>query len=124
MNESQQLLSANRIDDRILITVQGDVVGANLNMLQTSLLERLKDGNVRVVIFDVSAVEVMDISEFESFANVVKMTELLGVSSVVIGINPGVAAFLADADADLVGLRTALAIEDVDRAISFGKKKK
>lgn len=123
MSDQRPLLSANRIDNKLVVNIHGDVVGENLEMLQTSLLDRLKEGDVHVVIFDVSTVEVMDLTEFESFAAVVRMTELLGVSSVVIGVNPGVAAFLADSDADLGGLRTALDIDDVDRAITFVRKR-
>lgn len=122
MDEQRQLLSANRIDDKLVVTIQGDVVGANLRMLQTSLLEKLKEGSTRVVVFDVSTVEVMDLTEFESFANVVKMTELLGVSSVVVGVTPGVAAFLVESGAELGGLKTALGIDDLDRAIDLGRK--
>ena len=122
MDEQRQLLSANRIDDKLVVTIQGDVVGANLRMLQTSLLEKLKEGSTRVVVFDVSTVEVMDLTEFESFANVVKMTELLGVSSVVVGVTPGIAAFLVESGAELGGLKTALGIDDLDRAIDLGRK--
>ena len=122
MDEQQQLLSASRIEDRIVVTVQGDFVGANLHRLQTSLLDRLKDGKVRTVIFDVSTVEVMDLTEFQSFANVVRMTELLGISAVIVGINPGVAAFLAESGARIGGLKTALGIDDVNCAIHIREK--
>lgn len=117
MDEQRQLLSANEFNGRIVVSIQGDIAGANLQMLQTSLLDRLQKGDVEVVVFDVSAVDIMDLSEFDAFANVVKMTELLGVTPVIIGINPGVAAFLAESAVDTAGLRTALGIDDVDRAI-------
>jgi rsbT antagonist protein RsbS len=117
--ENRSGISTSLLNDRLLVTLQGDLTADTLERVQTDVLGLLQVHGLKMVVFDVSAVEVIDLEEFEALQRVAHMARLLGALPVLIGLQPGVVAFLADAGADTTGLIAARGLQDVDRVVAL-----
>lgn len=111
-------VSASRLRDSLLITLQGDLNADTLRVLCTDVLQKIQAENIKTAIFDVSAIEVMDLKDFDDLHGVLRMVKLLGTQPLVVGLNPGVVAFLVSSGADTSDVLTARGLEDVDRVLA------
>jgi rsbT antagonist protein RsbS len=57
-------------------------------------------------------VRALDTFAFNSFTDTAKMASLLGVSTVFVGLQPGVVSALVDLEVEIADVVSALAIED------------
>ncbi len=110
-------LSISRLNDRLSVTLQGDIVQETLMILSTDLLERVQTDRVNLVIFDLSSVDILDVTEFNALHRIALMIKLMGAESIFIGLNPGMVIFLVSAGADVSGINTAYGHEDIERAL-------
>ena len=117
-NVSRSGVSMSVMKDRLFVTIQGDLVQETLSVLRTDLLERTQVDRINAVIFDLSAVAVLDLTEFNMLHQTVLMIKLMGAETIFIGLNPGIVAFLVLAGADLSGMNTASDLDDVDRILT------
>jgi len=114
-------VSISRLNDRLSVTLQGDIVKETLTILSTDLLERIHVNRVSLVIFDLSAVDVLDLTEFNALHHIALMIKLMGAETIFTGLNPGMVTFLVSADADVSDINTASGLEDIDRVLSLLK---
>ncbi len=112
-------LSISRLNDRLSVTLQGDIVQETLMILSTDLLERVQTDRVNLVIFDLSSVDILDVTEFNALHRIALMIKLMGAESIFIGLNPGMVIFLVSAGADVSGINTAYGHEDIERVLSL-----
>lgn len=118
MHHDSQRFSVTLIGRRLVVSIGGDLSDLDPVRLESSLLKRVESTEVDVVAFDISTVEVADLHEFKMFTDLLKVVALMGVTPVVLGMRPGIAAFLAESDMDLRTLRTALSFDDIDYRLS------
>lgn len=111
-------VSTSWLSDRLIVTVQGDLDESVMAGLQGQVLQELQLRGVHLAVFDLSAVDVIDLQEFELLRQLTSMVQLLGAQPVLIGLQPGVVAFLASAGANTHGLIAARGLTDVDRAVA------
>ena len=111
-------ISTSLLSDRLLVTVQGDLDGQTLDRIKTQVLGLLQAHGLKMVVFDVSAVAVIDIEEYKELQAVADMARLLGALPVLIGLQPGVVAFLATSGIDTSTPITARGLQDVDRVVA------
>ena len=77
------------------------------------VLEEIRVAGARVVVLELSAVRFMDLTEFGELHELVDTARLLGARPFLVGLEPGIAAYLVNNDADTRGLEVCRALEDV-----------
>ena len=96
----------------LVVIIQGELHDDLMMRIRTDILERVQATKVRGLILDFSTVRVLDTFAFNSFTDTAKMASLLGVSTVFVGLQPGVVSALVDLAVDIADVDTALTIED------------
>ena len=102
----------NKVENALLATFQATLSETSLAQFQTSLLNRISDPSVQYVLCDLSGVDILDIDEYLSITKTFNMASLMGVNTIMVGLNPGVAATLVDYDIDISQFQYALNIDD------------
>lgn len=88
------------LDDRVLATFRGE------------LLEFVRRSGARGVILDLSGVTVMDRDEFGALRDTMRMASLMGATTILSGLQPGIVSALIDLEADTVGVLATATLDD------------
>jgi rsbT antagonist protein RsbS len=113
--------TANRIplqmsNNCLVASIQIDLTADVLEQFRDDLLTQLQAQHARGIILDLSGIEVMDLSDFENIRSTISMAKVMGVSSVVCGMRPGVVASVVLLGADTDEIRAA---RDLDMAFEL-----
>lgn len=95
----------------LVASIQIDLNDSVLFRFKRDLLTKIQQTQTRVVLLDVSGVDVIDCTEFESIREIMRMSRLMGARSLLVGVKPEIACSLMDYDLDLNGLETALTLD-------------
>ena len=114
-------IAANRIplqmsSNCLVASLQIDLTAEVLEQFRKDLLTQLKARHPRGIIFDLSGIEIMDLSDFENIRSTISMAKVMGVSSVVCGMRPGVVASIVMLGAATDEVRAA---RDLDMAFEM-----
>lgn len=104
--------------DVLVASIQLDLDEAVLARLTTDLLERIQASGARGVILDLTGLDTLDADEFEALRRVIKMADLMGARSVLVGLRPGIVSSLIDTGVDVDGLLATLDIDDAFRLLA------
>jgi len=108
--EKESLLDALRRQDIpvipilkhiVAVPVVGTLEAARGDRLLSSLLEGIEQYDARVALVDITGVPVVDEAAAHALAQAVTGARMVGAECVLVGINPDIAAALADLDIDL-----------------------
>ncbi|MEI6145293.1 MAG: hypothetical protein WCP66_02615 [Methylococcales bacterium] len=108
----------SRTNNRLSIILQGDITPEMIAVLNSEVLENIKTQRIALVIFDLSAIAILDLTEFNALHSIALMIKLMGAETVFTGFNAGVVAFLISAGADISGLNTVSGLDDIDRVLN------
>ena len=113
--------TANRIplqmsSNCLVASIQIDLTADALEQFRKDLLSQLQAHHARGVIFDLSGIEIMDLSDFENIRSTISMAKVMGVSTIVCGMRPGVVASIVLLGADTDEIRAA---RDLDMAFEL-----
>ena len=113
--------NANRIplqisNNCLVASFQIDLTADVLEQFREDLLTQVQAKHARGIILDLSGIEVMDLSDFENIRSTISMAKVMGVSSVVCGMRPGVVASIVLLGADTDEIRAA---RDLDMAFEL-----
>lgn len=111
MSTSEIRVVIQEVNGKLVTPIQDPVHDRFLEELRVKLLAHLHQRGASAVVFDMSAVEVLDGHDFETLRRVSQALEWMGASVVLAGIRPGVAAGLASLDVDDGWVRSALSVE-------------
>jgi rsbT antagonist protein RsbS len=100
----------------LVASIQIDLTADVLEQFREDLLTQLQAHHAQGIILDLSGIEVMDLSDFENIRSTISMAKVMGVSSVVCGMRPGVVASVVLLGADTDGIRAA---RDLDMAFEL-----
>ena len=100
----------------LVASIQIDLTADVLEQFREDLLTQLQAQHARGIILDLSGIEVMDLSDFENIRSTISMAKVMGVSSVVCGMRPGVVASVVLLGADTEEIRAA---RDLDMAFEL-----
>ena len=100
----------------LVASIQIDLTADVLEQFREDLLTQLQAEHARGIILDLSGIEVMDLSDFENIRSTISMAKVMGVSSVVCGMRPGVVASVVLLGADTDEIRAA---RDLDMAFEL-----
>jgi anti-anti-sigma regulatory factor len=104
-----------RVREALVVTLQDAADAETLAAASQALMRELTQGGTRGVIFEVSGCDVVDRDEFVALLKLVQAVEWLGVRSVISGLKPGIAAYLASTD---VSTHRVHAVLDLEQALS------
>jgi rsbT antagonist protein RsbS len=96
----------------LVVPIQEELSKEAALRIQRNLLEQVHAKSIKGVIIDLSGVKVIDGILWEVFSKTAKMVKMLGPSSVITGLSPGVVASIIDLNLDFSGLTTAMNLED------------
>jgi len=96
----------------LVVTLQGDLYEETLMRIRTDILKKIQATKVRGMILDLCTVRALDSFAFNFLADTARTTSLLGVTSVFVGLQPGVVSSLVDLEVEIGDVRTALTMED------------
>ncbi|BCD84627.1 sigma-B regulator RsbS [Pseudomonas solani] len=100
------------VADCIVVSMRPDLGDEGMQRFMQVLSQRLLSGRPHAVLLDFSAVMLLDHHEFKEVRKVADVCRLLGANCLLVGLNPGIAAFLALADADPGPLRCFIDMDD------------
>ena len=107
----------------VVVTIQVDLYDSVRGQFQQDVLERVKSSGARGVILDVSGVAIMDAHVFNSLRKTIAMASLLGASSVLVGLQPGIVSSLVDIVGDFGDLRATLDLEEAFAMLQPNERK-
>jgi rsbT antagonist protein RsbS len=96
----------------VVASIQVDLDDRVLATFREELLEFLRRSGARGVILDLSGVAVMDREEFGALRDTMRMALLMGATTIVSGMQPGVVSALIDLDADTDGVLATATLDD------------
>lgn len=96
----------------LVVPIQQELAKEAAQNLQRSLLKQIYSKNIKGVVIDLSGVEIIDSILWEIFSKTSQIINVIGLPSVISGLNPGVVASIIDLDLDINAITTALNLED------------
>jgi len=119
-SDSTHQIIATRVRGCLIVTLPADLLPEVIDAARQVTLEGLHRGGSQVVVFEMSAVQVMDREDFESLKGVTEMVRLLGARPMWVGLRAGIVMHLVESDIDtsdveaVCDLEEALARADAD----------
>jgi len=101
-----------KIGKYLLVTVQTDIQDNVALALQEDLGNRILATRARLVLFDISSLQIVDSFIGRLIADIAGIARLLDAEVVVVGMQPAVAITLVELGLTLNGVRTALNVEN------------
>jgi len=96
---------------RLVVPLQGDVTDSQMETLQATLLERIRQRGPRGLVIDASGVWLMDSHLCAVLGRIAGAARLMGTRPVLAGLSPGVVMTLDQMGIGLDGIETALGLE-------------
>ena len=101
-----------KLNDHLIASVQSALTDTDLLQLRDDLAEQVSKHRSRGVIIDVTALDVMDSFAVRTLRAIAHITKLRGAETVIVGIQPEVAFAMVQLGLTLVGIATALDLEE------------
>ncbi|MGR3372953.1 STAS domain-containing protein [Pseudooceanicola nanhaiensis] len=102
--------SIHLVGNALLVSIQDDVTDTEIIDLQDTLSNRIAEENVRGVVLDISALEIVDTFVGRVIAQLAGISRLLDAETYVVGMRPAVAVTLVELGMYLPETRTALSL--------------
>ncbi len=100
-----------KLGDVLLTSVQEDLDDHSVLAFQAELLARVNEDEVKGVVIDISAVEIVDTFLARVFNETADMVQMLGANVVLCGMQPAVSLTLVEMGRELIGVTSALDLE-------------
>ncbi len=101
----------NLVENALLVSIQDDVTDTDIIELQDTLSQRIAlEENIRGVVLDISALEIVDTFVGRVIAQLAGIARLLDAQTFVVGMRPAVAVTLVELGMYLPESRTALSL--------------
>ena len=101
-----------KIGSTLLATIQVELQDTVVDAFQNDVLEEIEKSGANGLIVDISALETVDSYVARMLANTGKMAKLMGTETVIVGMQPAVAATLVRMGYFMDGMNTALSLEE------------
>jgi len=100
-----------RLRDILLTSIQVDLTDQDAMEFQSDVLKMIAITDAKGIIIDITALDVVDSFLARVLNDTATMAQLLGVATVVCGMRPPVALTLVEMGRELVGVETALNLD-------------
>src|SRR5207302_3392768 len=101
-----------KIGKTLLASIQVELHDTVVDSFQNDVLEEIEKTGANGLIIDISALETVDSYVARMLANTAKMAKLMGTETVIVGMQPAVAATLVRMGYFMEGIDTALSLEE------------
>jgi len=109
--KSEEKIPILRIEDSLLTSIQIPLHDKLALEFQQDLLRSIEQRRAKGLIVDISAIDVVDSFITKILVEIARMSALMGVKTVIVGMNPEIAITLVDFGVQLNGIETALNLE-------------
>lgn len=109
----------------LLVAIQVELSDALVKSLRGDLGREIQRGDVRGVVLELSGVDTFDTYIARSLRDLAQIAKLMGVKTVITGLDPGIATTLVEMGMQLEGVVTTLSLDDaLDRLLPgrFGRE--
>jgi len=100
-----------RLRDILLTSIQVDLTDQDAMEFQSDVLKMIAITDAKGIIIDITALDVVDSFLARVLNDTATMAQLLGAATVVCGMRPPVALTLVEMGRELVGVETALNLD-------------
>src|SRR5438552_2848168 len=101
------------VRERLLILpIIGLIDGQRARQLTEQLLRAIRANRAKVVVIDITALDVMDSFAVRTLRDIARMTRLRGAETVIVGVQPEVALSMVELGLTLEGVNAALDLEE------------
>lgn len=104
--------STTSVGNCLILRSSHDLSGDYLNQLKTLATEGVYKNKFLYVIFDLSELKFIDMTEFRDLKAIFKMVKLLGSDFICSGMHPAIIAHLVSNDVDLKDIKATLDLDD------------
>jgi anti-anti-sigma regulatory factor len=102
----------------VVVAVRADLDAERLAAFRHAVLGAVRARGSRAVVFDLSALALMDLDDFEALRRTIAMVQVLGARAVLVGLRPALVGALVELGADLGGIVGELTLEaGLERAL-------
>lgn len=95
----------------LIVSIQTELSDTLVDRLKADVSDQIDKTHARGLILDVSGVDVMDSYITRVFRDLGQISLLMGVKTILCGLDPGIAMTLVEMDMDLPGIETAMNLE-------------
>ena len=106
-------------DGVLMLPIVGIVDSKRAQEMMDAMLEKIQQSNARVMIIDISGVNIVDTAVANHFIKMIKATRLMGCDAVLSGISPAIAQTIVALGIDLSQINTRATLRDAV-AFAFG----
>ena len=103
-----------KLKDILITSIQIDLTDEEAILFQTDVLAKVSETDAKGVVIDITALDVVDSFMARVLNNTATMVRLLGAEVVLCGMQPSVALTLIEMGRELIGVETAL---NLDQAV-------
>ncbi len=103
-----------KLKENLITSIQIDLTDEEAIVFQTDVLAKVSETDAKGVVIDITALEVVDSFMARVLNNTATMVRLLGAEVVLCGMQPSVALTLIEMGRELIGVETAL---NLDQAV-------
>jgi rsbT antagonist protein RsbS len=99
------------IGEVLLVSIQEDLSDDEIVELQDQIITRVSDTRSAGLVIEISAIDMVDSYMARVLNEISTMVSILGSQTVITGMQPAVAITLVDMGSELIGVKTALNLE-------------
>ena len=103
-----------KLKDILITSIQIDLTDEDAIVFQTDVLAKVSETDAKGVVIDITALDVVDSFMARVLNNTATMVRLIGAEVVLCGMQPSVALTLIEMGRELIGVETAL---NLDQAV-------
>jgi rsbT antagonist protein RsbS len=104
----------------LVVPIQEELSQTAAVIIQQQILERVHARPLIGVVIDLAGVQIIDSALWTTFINTSRMIKVMGVPSVLTGLNPGAVASIIDLQLDCDEIETAMQLEDALTMLTRG----
>lgn len=104
----------------LVVPIQEELSQAAAKSIQQQILQRVHTRPLVGVVIDLAGVHIIDSALWNAFIDTTRMIKVMGVPSVLTGLNPGAVASIIDLQLDCDEIETAMHLEDALTRLTQG----
>jgi rsbT antagonist protein RsbS len=112
-----RLIPIIKYRDFLLVSIQIEVSDRIIQQLKNDIANTIRAAEFRGVVIEVSGVDMIDSYIARAIRDIGQICKLMGVRTVLVGLDPGMAITLVEMGMTMSGVDTALNIEEAVHAL-------
>lgn len=104
--------TAAQVGPALVVTLPAELGDEAFAMLRETVLERVRNERHRALVLEASGLELIDAHEFMALAAVARSAAWLGARVLLVGLRPGIVAYLVDVAADTRAFQPFATLDD------------